>query len=98
VLYTSFSSLIASEDIRGLISRVVDEVNINLRAAGRPELRDYRILPKELDPEEGDEVTSTNKVRRRLLATKFSTLLDEMYRQSPRDVGEMRRGDTSPQT
>jgi long-chain acyl-CoA synthetase len=87
VLYTSFSSLVASQDIRRLISSVVDSVNVTLRTAGRPELRDYRILPKELDPEEGDEVTSTNKVRRRLLAKKFAALLDEMYVESLRGTG-----------
>jgi long-chain acyl-CoA synthetase len=91
VLYTSFSSLITTEEIHRLIKGVVDAVNVNLREAGRPELRDFRILPKELDPEEGDEVTSTNKVRRRLLAKKFSVLLDEMYDLSPRDVVDASR-------
>lgn len=79
VLYTSFNSLITSEDVKGLVAGVLEKVNRELVSLGKPTVADFRILPKELDPEEGDEVTATNKVRRRLLAKKFSSLLDEMY-------------------
>jgi long-chain acyl-CoA synthetase len=79
VLYTSFSSLIQSEDIQALIGGVIIGVNGELDQLDLPRVADYRILPKELDPEEGDEVTSTNKVRRRQLTEKFRHLLDEMY-------------------
>jgi long-chain acyl-CoA synthetase len=79
ILYTSFSSLIQSESVRQLLAGVVAVVNVDLEQIGRPLVMDFRILPKELDPEEGDEVTSTNKVRRRQLGEKFDYLLAEMY-------------------
>ena len=79
ILYTSFSSLIQSESVRQLLAGVVEVVNVDLERIGRPPVMDFRILPKELDPEEGDEVTSTNKVRRRQLGEKFDYLLAEMY-------------------
>lgn len=79
ILYTSFSSLIQSESVHRLLADVIAGVNIELEQLGRPRIMDFRILPKELDPEEGDEVTSTNKVRRRQLGQKFDYLLNEMY-------------------
>ena len=79
ILYTSFNSLIQSDSVGQLLAGVVAEVNVDLEEIGRPLVMDFRILPKELDPEEGDEVTSTDKVRRRQLGEKFDYLLAEMY-------------------
>lgn len=79
VLYTSFNSLISSQDVKELVGSVVAKVNAELASLQKPPVADFRILPKELDPQEGDEVTATNKVRRRLLANKFESLLNEMY-------------------
>ena len=62
-----------------LLQQACDRVNAELDAEQKPRVADFRVLPKELDPEAGDEVTSTNKVRRRQLAVKFAALIDEMY-------------------
>ncbi len=89
ILYTSFRSLIESDPVRELLTGVHDRVNDQLVAEDKPPVMNFRILPKELDPEEGDEVTSTNKVRRRQLAVKFSVLIEEMYGEdaAPSHVG-----------
>jgi long-chain acyl-CoA synthetase len=87
ILYTSFSSLIESHSVRQLLAGVIAEVNTGLVELGRPLVKDFRILPKELDPEEGDEVTSTNKVRRRQLGQKFDYLLKDMYGDIDNSVG-----------
>jgi long-chain acyl-CoA synthetase len=87
ILYTSFNSLITSPAIQQLIEETFAAVNEELETSGKPGVRAFRILPKELDPEEGDEVTSTNKVRRRQLANKFADLIDSMYADGERRAG-----------
>jgi long-chain acyl-CoA synthetase len=40
----------------------------------------FRIIPKELDPEEeGEPVTPTRKVKRHLMYQKFQDLVESMY-------------------
>ena len=40
----------------------------------------FRIIPKELDPEEeGEPVTPTRKVKRHLMYEKFKDLVEAMY-------------------
>jgi long-subunit acyl-CoA synthetase (AMP-forming) len=40
----------------------------------------FRILPRELDPEqEGEPVTATRKVKRRLMFDRYRALVDGMY-------------------
>lgn len=94
ILYTSFRSLVESEAVTALLREACDRVNAQLADEGKPSVVDFRVLPKELDPEEGDEVTSTNKVRRRQLAVKFESLIAEMYAgesSDPRDPAEASR-------
>jgi long-subunit acyl-CoA synthetase (AMP-forming) len=44
------------------------------------QIKDFRILYKELDPEEeGEPVTPTRKVKRNLMYEKFGALVDDMY-------------------
>ena len=42
-------------------------------------MKKFRIIPKELDPEEGD-TTPTRKVKRRHTYDLFKDLVEEMYR------------------
>jgi long-chain acyl-CoA synthetase len=42
------------------------------------QVKKFRILPKELDPEEGD-TTPTRKIKRKHLYALFEPLIDEMY-------------------
>ena len=44
------------------------------------QIKAFRILPKELDPEqEGEPVTPTRKVKRKLMYDRFQALVDGMY-------------------
>ncbi|MGZ3288023.1 MAG: LysR family transcriptional regulator [Xanthobacteraceae bacterium] len=44
------------------------------------QIKDFRILPKALDPEEdGEPVTPTRKVKRHLMYERFKPLVESMY-------------------
>ena len=43
-------------------------------------MKAFRLLPRELDPElEGEPVTPTRKVKRRLMAERYGALVESMY-------------------
>lgn len=76
VQHTGFTTLIQHPGVRLLLSTEVERAN-NLLA--RPEqVKHFRIMPKELDPEEGD-TTPTRKIKRKHAYTMFKDLVDEMY-------------------
>jgi long-chain acyl-CoA synthetase len=76
VIYTSFTSLSSHEDVVRLIETEVGAVNDTL--ARVEQVKKFRIIPKELDPEEGD-ITPTRKVKRKHLSSMFEILIEEMY-------------------
>ena len=78
VPYTGFTSLATSGDVVALIGAEIARANGEL---ARPEqIKDFRILPKALDPEEdGEPVTPTRKVKRDLMYARFKTLVEDMY-------------------
>ncbi len=78
VLYTSYRSLATSADVYKLIAKEVERANGQL---GRVEqIKAFRILDRELDPEvEGEAVTATRKIKRSLLQKHFGHLINEMY-------------------
>ncbi len=78
VAYSTYRSLATSPAVYRLLSREVDRSNA---ALGRVEqVKAFRILDRELDPEiEGEAVTATRKIKRSLLQQQFSHLLEEMY-------------------
>lgn len=76
VQYTGFTTLIQHPGVRSLLNAEVDRANSLL---ARPEqVKKFRIMPKELDPEEGD-TTPTRKIKRKHAYTMFKDLVDEMY-------------------
>ncbi len=78
VAYTGFTSLAAHPHIERLIRTEVDKVNSEL--ARVEQIKSFRILPKALDPEEeGEPVTPTRKVKRKLMYQRFETLIEAMY-------------------
>jgi long-chain acyl-CoA synthetase len=78
VPYTGFTSLARSTDVVGLIKTEIERANGEL--ARVEQIKDFRILPKALDPEEeGEPVTPTRKVKRHLMYQRFATLIEEMY-------------------
>jgi long-chain acyl-CoA synthetase len=60
-----------------LIGAEIEKSNIQL--ARVEQIKKFRIIPKELDPEEGD-TTPTRKVKRRHIYTMFQDLVEGMYR------------------
>jgi long-chain acyl-CoA synthetase len=60
-----------------LIGAEIEKSNSQL--ARVEQIKKFRIIPKELDPEEGD-TTPTRKVKRRHIYTMFQDLVEGMYR------------------
>jgi long-chain acyl-CoA synthetase len=77
VVYTGFTSLSEASAVVDLIAREIEAVNGKL--ARVEQVKRFRILPKELDPEEGD-TTPTRKIKRKHLYALFETLVEDMYR------------------
>jgi long-chain acyl-CoA synthetase len=78
VLYSSYESLAAHKAVYALIERELTRGNEQL---GRVEqVKNFRILDRELDPEvEGEAVTPTRKIKRSLLQQHFGHLIQQMY-------------------
>jgi long-chain acyl-CoA synthetase len=78
VAYSGFTSLTLNPEIKRLIRGEIDKVNAEL--ARVEQIKAFRILPKALDPEEeGEPVTPTRKVKRKLMAERFRDLVEDMY-------------------
>jgi long-chain acyl-CoA synthetase len=78
VAYTGFTSLTSHARIERLIKSEIDKVNSEL--ARVEQIKTFRILPKALDPEEeGEPVTPTRKVKRKLMYERFKDLVEAMY-------------------
>lgn len=93
VLYTSYTSLATHERVYELIGREVERYNAQL---GRVEqIKAFRILDRELDPEvEGEPITPTRKVKRSQMQSRFGYLIEQMYRDDEqerigREVGSL---------
>ncbi|MEE8472943.1 MAG: AMP-binding protein, partial [Dehalococcoidia bacterium] len=78
VVYTSYTSLTEHPDV---IKLVADEVAKGNQVLARVEqVKVFRIIPKELDPEdETDPVTATRKIQRPKLYEKMKDLVESMY-------------------
>ena len=79
--YSGYTDLAGQEPVYDLIQECVEKVNRDL--AGEPRLADsqikrFLILHKELDADDG-ELTRTRKVRRRVIAEKYGTLIEALY-------------------
>jgi long-chain acyl-CoA synthetase len=81
VLYSSYRSLATNPSVYKLIAQEVERANGQI---GRVEqVKAFRILDRELDPEvEGEAVTATRKIKRALLHQHFGHLINEMYSDS----------------
>jgi long-chain acyl-CoA synthetase len=77
VIYTGFTSLAQHARIVELIGREIDKANVAL--ARVEQVKKFRVIPKELDPEEGD-TTPTRKIKRRHTYLLFKDLVEDMYR------------------
>jgi long-chain acyl-CoA synthetase len=78
VAYTGFTSLAAHPRVEALIGAEIQRANAEL--ARVEQVKAFRILPKALDPEEdGEPVTPTRKVKRKLMYERFRDLVESMY-------------------
>lgn len=74
--HTSYESLVTHPQIVALIEKEVAKANEQL--ARVEQVKAFRIIPVELDPEEG-ETTPTRKIKRSLTYKMFQKLVDSMY-------------------
>lgn len=76
VTYTGYTGLTQHPRVYALIAEEVAKANSRL--ARVEQVKQFRIIPKELDPEEGD-TTPTRKVKRNHFYQLFKDLIEEMY-------------------
>jgi long-chain acyl-CoA synthetase len=74
--YTTYRDLSEKAEVLKLVQSIVDEVNA--RFANVEQIKKFRMLPKELDHEDG-ELTATQKVKRSAIAKLFEKTVEEMY-------------------
>jgi long-chain acyl-CoA synthetase len=78
IAYTGFANLVENPRVFALLKAEIDKANTNL--ARVEQVKSFRILPKQLDPEEdGEPVTPTRKVKRKQMHERFRGLIDSMY-------------------
>ena len=76
--YTGFTSLTEHPEIVGLIGSTIEKASEDL--ARVEQVKTFRIIPKELDPEDEDEpITPTRKIKRELIYERFKDLVESMY-------------------
>ncbi|MEK7863754.1 MAG: AMP-binding protein, partial [Chloroflexota bacterium] len=78
VAYSGYTHLAQHPRVRQLLQREIDKANAQL--ARVEQIKAFRALPKALDPEqEGEPVTPTRKVKRKLMYVCFKDLIESMY-------------------
>ncbi len=76
IAYTTYRTLAENDDVRDLVAGEVRRVND--RFARVENVREFLILGKELDHDDG-ELTATMKVRRRIIEEKFKDEITRIY-------------------
>jgi long-chain acyl-CoA synthetase len=76
--FTTYDDLAGKPEVEALVREAVEDVNGELAQVA--EIKAFRLLPAELDEEEG-ELTPTQKVKRAAIASRYAHLIDEMYGQ-----------------
>ena len=82
VLYTGYTSLATNTDTYDLIREEVIKGNETLSRV--EQVKDFRIIPKELDPEVGD-TTPPRKIKRSHMYEMFKDLVEEIYASSEKE-------------
>ncbi|MGD2060850.1 MAG: AMP-binding protein, partial [Acidimicrobiia bacterium] len=75
--YTTYRDLTEKPEVIELIQGVVNETNEKF--ARVENIRKFRLIPKELDHEDG-ELTATQKLKRASMSDMFGELIEDMYR------------------
>ncbi len=76
IRYTTYRDLSEKPEVLRLIQIVIKQTNE--RFARVEGVRKFRMIPKELDHEDG-ELTATQKVKRAAISTMFEYLIEDMY-------------------
>jgi long-chain acyl-CoA synthetase len=74
--YTTYEDLASKPEVLALVAEWVEHVNREV--ARVEEIKAFRLLPDELDHENG-QLTATQKVKRRAISEQFHHLIEEMY-------------------
>jgi long-chain acyl-CoA synthetase len=74
--YTTYRDLSEKPEVLELVQKVVDETNEKF--ARVENIRKFRLIPKELDHEDG-ELTATQKLKRSAMDEMFGELIESMY-------------------
>ena len=78
LVHAGYASLVAHAEVVALVAAEVARANTDLPRV--EQVKAFRLLPRELDPEqEGEPVTPTRKVKRRLMAERYGSLIETMY-------------------
>ncbi len=76
IAYTTYRDLSEKDEVIELISKVV--VETNAKFARVEQIKRFKMLPKELDHEDG-ELTATQKLKRSAMEDMFGDLVESMY-------------------
>ncbi len=76
IAFTTFRDLTERDEVVALVGRAIEEANRDL--ARVEQVKAYRLLPRELDQDD-DELTATQKVRRSVIAQRYTDLIESMY-------------------
>jgi long-chain acyl-CoA synthetase len=76
VPYTDFASLTRTAEVKELIQQQVNQANSQL--ARVEQIKEFRIIGELLSIED-EELTPTMKLKRKVIATKYSSLIDSIY-------------------
>jgi long-chain acyl-CoA synthetase len=82
--YTTYRDLSEKPEVLRLVQQVIADTN--QRLARVETIRKFRVIPKELDHEDG-ELTATQKVKRAAIAAAFGDLIEDMYGNRRRYAG-----------
>jgi long-chain acyl-CoA synthetase len=74
--YTTYRDLSEKPEVLELMQGVVDKTNEKFARAEN--VRKFRMIPKELDHEDG-ELTATMKLKRSAMSDMFGELIEDMY-------------------
>jgi long-chain acyl-CoA synthetase len=78
LVHAGYASLAAHPDVHRLLESEIEKANAEL--ARVEQVKAFRVLPRELDPEqEGEPVTPTRKVKRRLMLERYQDLVESMF-------------------
>ncbi|NNF62843.1 MAG: long-chain fatty acid--CoA ligase, partial [Acidimicrobiia bacterium] len=74
--YTTYRDLTEKQEVLDLIQKAVLETNEKFATV--EQVKKFRLIPKELDHEDG-ELTATQKLKRSAMFEMFGDLVDSMY-------------------